>query len=296
MEILVVDDASTDGSLDVIRSRPPLDSRLKIVNLPGTAPRGASASRNAGIRASTGKWLVVLDNDTEVTENWLSALLSPFERDGSIGAVQSMLIDDSDRKRVAAYGEALIPCLGFPYIMDNRPARGEIVPITVSLAIRREVVEKIGLFDEKMHIEIEDFDYGYRVWLAGYKAVCAFDSIVYHVEGKQISRRSARFRRYETHKNTFRFILKNYSLQSIILYMSTILLGRLFVSLYRLLKGNPDDLVGLVDAIRWNLIQLPDSLQERYRIQRLRLVTDGFIFERIGVPFSFRLLLPRLRA
>ena len=83
-EVIFVDNASNDGSLELVKRIFAEDLRLKIIENPGSL--GPAVGRNVGARHAKGEYLAFLDNDTEVDKNWLIEFLKVLEKDKAIGA------------------------------------------------------------------------------------------------------------------------------------------------------------------------------------------------------------------
>ena len=90
IEIIFVDNGSSDGSLEYVREAFGNQKQLRIIE--NSASLGPAVGRNRGAKVSRGAYLAFLDNDTKVQPNWLSELIKVFEQDDSIGAAQSKLL------------------------------------------------------------------------------------------------------------------------------------------------------------------------------------------------------------
>lgn len=149
-EIVVVDDASTDETAEVVASYP----GLRYVRL--DANRGVSAARNAGIRASTGTYIGLLDDDDLWLPQKLRRQVPVLERHREVGVVYGRFYRRSRRIKTA---EVLFPDVRyarsgwvFPFI-----AGGYTTFHFVSALIRRDAFDTVGDFDERLNI-CEDFD------------------------------------------------------------------------------------------------------------------------------------------
>lgn len=293
-ELILVDDGSTDKSIEVIEGFLKKDKRIKMLR--NAQNLGAAASRNKAIRIAKGKYIVFLDNDTEVTRNWLSKIIEPLDKDSQIGGVQSLLLDFTNRDLIQTGGGLLIPFTGWlaPLYqwtkykeMKDKITSKEIIAVSASLAIRKEIVDSISGFDEKEGVYTEDLDFCWRIWISGYKIILFPDSVVYHLS-KSVEKRAGMNATYQKiyfnlAKNSFRSILKNYSFLNILRFLPASLavnLGRGLLVLYA--RGQIDALNGTLQGLIWNIVNIGDTLKERSKIQKQRKVSDAFILKHVG--------------
>jgi GT2 family glycosyltransferase len=177
--LVLVDNGSTDGTEDYFRS---IESAVVIRN---DTNAGFPAGANTGMRSADGAYVVLLNNDTIVTDGWLTRLVEAAESDETIGLVGPLtnhskgaqLIgkrDFRDAQELEEYARRLAT--------DNAGQRQLTDCLTgFCLLIKREVIEQIGYLDERFGIgNFEDDDYCLRARQAGYKLVIAMDCFVYH--------------------------------------------------------------------------------------------------------------------
>ncbi len=119
-EVIFVDNGSTDGSLERVKAKFRQDKRLNFIA--NRASLGPAVGRNRGAKVSRGKYIVFLDNDTQVAENWISELVKVFESDSSVGCGQAKLLRMGTQDYDCA-GDYLGP-LGF-LIERSRGAKDE---------------------------------------------------------------------------------------------------------------------------------------------------------------------------
>jgi GT2 family glycosyltransferase len=212
-----------------------------------------------------------------------------------MGASQAVILDFSNRDSIQMAGGLLIPQTGWLIPFNQwekyskiRPTLGErnIVAISAALAVKKEVIDKIGGFDEKEAIYTEDLDFCWRIWLAGYRIVLAPNSCVFHWT-KSVDARSgmkASYKQIYFHlaKNSFRSIIKNYEVINILKYLPVsifINIGRGFIFL--LSKRKSDALAGSLESIMWLFSNLSDTIRKRREVQRERRFSDKFLMEKI---------------
>ncbi len=170
--ILVVDNASTDGSLEIIRQQYP---GVKVIALPENT--GFCHAVNVGIQAADTPYVLLLNNDTVARPGFVTALLERIESDKRIFSVSSMMLSMQDASRIDdagdrynALGWAFARGKGQPMERYQKPARIFAACGGASL-YRREAVLSLGGFDENHFAYLEDIDIGYRALIQGWRNV-----------------------------------------------------------------------------------------------------------------------------
>ncbi|MBN1963813.1 MAG: glycosyltransferase family 2 protein [Anaerolineae bacterium] len=181
-EVLVADNASTDGSQALVRDQYP---EVKLVALDEN--RGFTGGNNAGIAASTGEIVILLNNDTEADPGWIAAVVDAFNRHPDAGLVASKLLLFDRRDTFHTAGDF--------YRLDGLPGnrgvwqrdegqydREEYVfgACGGALSVRRTVLDQVGLLDDDFFFSAEDVDLCWRVQLAGWRCVYTPDAVVFH--------------------------------------------------------------------------------------------------------------------
>jgi len=187
-DVVVVDNASTDGTLTMLAHDHP---RVHVVRMNENV--GFAAAVNAGIRATNTEIVALLNNDTEAHPDWLASLVRTLDDDAEVGSCASKMLDFHDRTRIDSAGDRL-------GIFASQRGHGEAdgpdfaEPVDVlsasagAAAYRRSLFDEVGPFDERYFAYFEDVDLGVRARLAGWRCRYVPDAVVYHV-GSASSRR-----------------------------------------------------------------------------------------------------------
>ena len=182
IEIVVVDDASTDGTDEWLARWWP---RVRCIRLEDNG--GFAAAANAGIAATRGRWVAVLNNDTAVAAKWISAAARHFGHK-EIGCVAS---------RIAVHGSDITESAGDGYTIAGLAYQGEngfestgrsdayttFSACAAAAFYRRRALDEVGVFEERFESYYEDVDLGFRLNLYGWQTVCVPQSICYHIRG-----------------------------------------------------------------------------------------------------------------
>jgi len=218
IEIILVDNGSTDGSIEFAKKL--LERELvKFKIIQNKENKGWSPANNQGAEESKGDILLFLSNDMEVDKNWIKEIVKIFRLDHKAGVIQCNSLSmwdkntfDSAMNYLDRYGFA------YSYAPQENPWKVFFAE-GMAFAIRRDVFEKIGGFDEYYFMEYDDMDLCWRVRLAGYQVYFDPKSIVYHARGGTVG--GTYFKRkirniVQYVRNHYVTLIKNYELKNLI--------------------------------------------------------------------------------
>jgi GT2 family glycosyltransferase len=181
-EIVVVDNASTDGAAEIARAR-----GCRVIAMKENA--GFARAVNRGWRSAATEWVAMLNSDVELDSRWLERLKA---NTGNAGYATGMILDAADRRAIdgtydlvsraacawrAGYGEHALPAETGP--VNRTPSTIAIVPATACI-FRRDVLEQVDGFDERFGSYLEDVDLGLRCLRHGLTGIYVPDAIAYH--------------------------------------------------------------------------------------------------------------------
>ena len=189
-EIIIVDNLSTDGTRDYLTSYCTKHKHIKCIL--HNENSGFAAGNNIGIKEASGEYIILLNNDTYVTPNWIQNLIHHFDIDNTIGMVGPRTNNIGNEARMETYYNSMDEMINLSYSIyyNNREKQYDInVLAFFCVAIKREVIETVGLLDEIFGIGMfEDDDYCIRTKNAGYKLICADDVFIHHHLGASFNK------------------------------------------------------------------------------------------------------------
>jgi GT2 family glycosyltransferase len=183
LRVVVVDDASSDGTDRMLSEVAAVDPRISVVRL--DQRRGFAAACNAGIERATGEYLVLLNDDTVVSRGWLARLVAHLESDPEIGMVGPVTNQIGNEAKIETHYGSLSEMLELAAARSLRHAGERFVVPTLALfcaAMRLDLLRELGSLDERFGIGMfEDDDLSMSLDRRGLKLAVARDAFVHHV-------------------------------------------------------------------------------------------------------------------
>lgn len=286
--VTVVDDHSTDGTYDFLVRRFPW---VKVIR--NKRNLGPAASKNIGINETTSDLVATLDNDTVPTPTWLENLVKTMSKDSRIAACGSKLLILENGKVINSTGGLMTKTgrwwdRGLFEVDKGQYERDEEVMsvCTAAALFRRDILNQVGLFDEKLFYPLEDGDMGLRLNFAGYKVVYAHSSVVYHQVSGTMGRVNPR-KTYLSERNRLRILLKNFGALTLVrrgpdLVRDAVeqILSCIFSKRDHPMRDRLFMFQVYARAILWNLLNLFDTLKEREKTTRMKRLPDSAIVSR----------------
>jgi GT2 family glycosyltransferase len=276
IEVIVADNASSDGSQQLIASDFP---EVKLVSL--SENRGFTGACNAGMAASAGDILVLLNNDTEVDRCWVEEIVAAFGRHPEAGLLASkmLLFDRRDTLHTSGDFYRVNGLPGNRGVWQADADRYNVEEFVFSAcggsaAYRRTMLDAIGMLDDDFFFSCEDVDLAWRAQLAGWRCIYAPRAVVYHHLASTGGGPTASF--YDG-RNTLWVIAKNYPGK--LLWKN---LGAIVKAQLRLLRDALRAWRGAAARARmWGiltgLMTIPFQLGKRRTIQSKRAVDLDYI-------------------
>ncbi|MDM8529763.1 glycosyltransferase family 2 protein [Anaerolineales bacterium HSG25] len=213
VEVIVVDNGSSieDGSVAWVKEHYP-----QVTLIENGDNLGFCLANNIGLQKSTGEYLILLNNDTELEPGFLSVMVEAANSGATIGMVASQILFDHDPTRLDSAGIEVDRAsmawnrhLGLPVSQEPTEPHDVFGPSAAAGLYKREMLDQIGLLDEDYFIYYEDVDLAWRGQRAGWRCLYAPQARVRHIHsgttGQWPSRKS-----YLMGRNKIRTMIKNY--------------------------------------------------------------------------------------
>ncbi len=237
-EVILVDNGSTDGSCSFVTANYPWVHLIEL-----SENFGFCGAVNAGIRAAKAPYVLLLNNDTEVKEDFVEEMLAAIRRHKNAFSCGARMVQYHDRDRLDDVGNYYC-ALGWSFARGRGKdihayeTEDKIFSACAGAAIyRKKIIEKIGYFDEEHFAYLEDTDIGYRARIYGYENWYAPKAIVYHVGSGTSGSRYNQFKTRYSSRNNIYLIYKNMPLLQIILNLPFLAAGFLIKFLFFAIKG-----------------------------------------------------------
>lgn len=271
-EVIVVDDASDDGSVAYMRKHHP---KVRVIVQPENG--GFAVTCNQGLTAARGEFVALINNDLELDRRWIAEMERALREHPKAGSTACKMMQYKARKTFDEAGG-----IGNWYGLfvprgNGRKDTGQydtVEPVLYgsggAVLYRRTALKQVGLLDEKLIAYLEDVDLGLRLQLAGWACIYVPSAVVYHIGGATYgTQKISTFRQYQWARNTRIVIVKDYPLGALVRYFPKLVYGEAKMFLGAVKEG----WFG-VYAKSWLgfWARLPHALAERFRIQRRRTV------------------------
>lgn len=275
VEVIVVDNASTDGSLALVEEKFP---QVRVIK--NGKNTGFSVAVNQGIAASRTPYVILLNNDTRVDKTFVHELerVLDMDKDGRVFSASARMISLYDREKTDDAGDFYC-ALGWAFARGKgkNPAlyhkNREIFASCAGAAIYRRALlsdEKVGMFDEEHFAYFEDIDIGYRAKLSGYRNWFAADAVVYHAGSATSGSRYNAFKTKLAARNSVYLIYKNMPFLQIFVNLPFLAAGFFVKTLFFVKKGfGAEYITGLANGIRLSRSQKGRAHKQKFCRKRL---------------------------
>ncbi|MFY9410023.1 MAG: glycosyltransferase family 2 protein [Methanosarcina flavescens] len=283
-EIIVVDNASTDGSEEFIKANYP---GIKIVQTGKNL--GYAAGNNAGFEVAEGEYIVVVNPDTVADPEWLAKLIEPLENDPTITATTSKVLIYYQKDKIntcanTAHYTGLTFCRGLNKSASELDSCQPVGAVSgCSFAIRSDMLKNINGFDSDFFLYQEDADLSWRIRFAGGKIMYVPESVIYHKYKLSI----APWKEFYLERNRYLILLKNFSLKTLLLLLPVLIVTEIVTMGHAVLNG-PKYVKSKLLAYFWILQNIKIILTKRRETLSKKIITDSEFFRFLDwkIPFE----------
>ncbi|MBI5642547.1 MAG: glycosyltransferase family 2 protein [Deltaproteobacteria bacterium] len=285
-EVIVVDNGSTDDSLDFIKKNFP-----KVVIIKNERNLGFAKGNNQGMEIAKGKYILTLNNDTVLKDGFLEELVKAAEGSPGDAGMWAVKILSFDKETIDSVGGLLIYADGLAKGRGRlEKDRGQydspvdvFIPSACAGLYRKTMLDSIGRFDEDFFAYCEDTDLGLRGRLAGWKTVSVPNAVVYHYYSGTTGRYTP-IKAFLVERNRLWLAAKNLP-PSMLCATPFYMIWRYIVQGYGILTGKGAGGRFVEDRSKWELIiivlksyfaaitGMPSILRKRSFVQKRRKVT-----------------------
>ena len=274
-EVLFIDNNSADGGAEVALHLFHSEPRFTLIR--NSENFGFSVGNNIGFKRANAKYVIVLNNDTEVEENFIETLVRIAESDERIGSVGCRIMQLDGR---ILYGPIY---MGYGFIVHALDKQ-TYDKFTVNLAncgcaalYRKSIIDRIGGFDPYFWADWEDHDLGYRLNLAGFECVYTPETTILHLGGGNFLGMSEE-REIRIFRNKLFTYVKNYQAKNLFIRFLLVVM----IEFLKKLKSGKK--LQFLRGIAQFFKMAKPIISERKQIQRIRVIPDDQIFLSCRIP------------
>lgn len=268
VETIVVDNCSPENPTDVITKKYP-----EVKYIRSEKNLGFAGGNNLGINASTGKYLLFLNNDTEVDPTFLQPLVELFENNPKAGVASSKILYYNSGEIIQYAGSTSInpftgrnTRVGF---MEKDRGQHDVLKETdlahgAAMMVPRKIIDQVGMMPEFFFLYYEEIDWCESIKRAGYKVFVVPASKVYHKESMSVGKNST-LKTYYMTRNRLLFMRRNTSgLRKIFWVIFFLIFSLPKNSLTYLLQRDADHGKAFWKGLLWNLTHLSNGQKLKF--------------------------------
>ena len=280
IEILVVDNNSTDGSPALIKGK------YKEVVLIQNKENLGYCGINAAIHKCKGKYIFFTNNDIALDKNCIRNLVNAIEHDKNIGIASPKVVNYFNNNLKSA-GTWVSRSFYNGHFKSSKDFRKQIPYNGIGL-IRKSIVDKFGyLFDEDYFTYAEDLDLGLRVRLLGYYVMHIPEAVLYHMHELTLGKSRKYKLTYLMERNLLATFIKLLPVKNIILFLPYVIAMRFIGALKDILGLRFANSIARFVAIFAVIANMPSIIKKRIIIQKMRKADDLFLLKVFDEKYLF---------
>jgi len=286
-EIIVVDNASKDGTPDIVQRKYPT---VRLIRSPKNL--GYAGGNALGLKYAKGDYIVILNPDTIVDKNWLQELVSIANRDNKIGIVGACILLYDQPSRINALGNVLhftglVFCNAFcePYDKYREKDQYLALPSGAAFLIKREVIEEVGFMDKFFFMEFSDTDFVVRALSKGWDSLVTPKAKAYHKYRLKMNP----LRLYILERGRYYFLLRNFEIKTLLILLPGLLISEFLIFGFATARGK-EYLISKLLAVRSILKRLHRLISRKTANKNFKKTVDKDILRKYA---SYAISVPR---
>lgn len=284
IEIIIVDNASTDNSIQIISAEFPTVHIIR-----NTINTGFAHGCNQGLASAQGCYILFLNTDAWLDQNFFQPLIEKFEQSPNIAAITPRVLRADNPELLDSCGSFWSMTTWLYHIGYSKPAKYSkynkakyfFALKGAVFMVKRESIRKVGAFDNSFWCYYEETDLCHRFWIAGFSCLYYPGSQAYHIGGASAAQAPNALFHFHNFKNQLQSFVKNFSLRTLLYVLPTHIILMIGISIIWTLQGKLRHAASIYQAIGWTLYHLPEIVQKRRATQILRIVSDSVYLPRL---------------
>ena len=287
IEIIVIDNASKDGSPEIIHQHFP-----DIILLKNKTNEGFAGGCNRGASQAKGKYLLFLNNDTTQEPDWIEPLVNCLEKEEVIGAVQPKILNYFEKNLFDYAGGSggHMDILCFPFARGRIFTEQEIDTgqynasekvfwaSGTAIMVRKDLFIKAEEFDNTFFAHMEEIDLCWRLNMLGYEIWAEPRSVIYHKNATTLPMYSLK-KYYLNHRNSMYMMCSNYSILLTIYLFPLRIALEISAIFYALVKLDWKHVVAIIMSVFWVLFHPHLIIKKRRKNRTIKTIRDRMIMK-----------------
>jgi hypothetical protein len=287
LEIIIVDNASSDNSVEWIKSNYP-----RVTLIENDKNYGYAGGCNIGADHANGEYLIFLNNDTIQEKNWVSNLVETMNSNSRIAALQPKVLNYYNKKLFdyagGSGGQMDVYC--FPFARGRIFAKQEIDEGQYNnkekcfwssgtcFMVRKNLFYKAGGFDDTFFAHMEEIDLCWRLYAMGFEVWVDPQAIVYHKNALTLPMHTHK-KHYLNHRNSLLMLFSNYSIKNIFLMGIPRLILEIVACFYSILMLDWRHFTAILRSLFWIISHPNVIMKKRKNFSKTRTIEDKKIME-----------------
>jgi len=280
IEIIVVDNDSTDGSQEMIKRK------YRNVKLIENRKNLGYCGINSGLSSCKGEYIFFTNNDISLGKDCIKRLVDALEKDKSMGIASPKVVNYFDRN-LQSCGTWVSRAFYNGHFKCDKDFSKEI-PYNGIAMVRKEIVDRFGyIFDDDYFTYAEDLDLCLRTRLLGYTVVHIPEAVLYHMHELTLRKNKKYKLTYMLERNLLMTFFKILSLKNIIIFLPYVMAMRFVAILKDVFTLKFANAGARLAAILNVLVDFGQIIKKRDSIQKLRKKDDSFLFKVFSENYLF---------